>query len=47
MEVQDRVTATTTYLVVGEGVGQTKLSAAAKKGVQVISEAELRALFGP
>lgn len=37
----------TTYLVVGEKVGQAKLEAARKKGAQLIDEAALRALLKP
>lgn len=37
----DRVNNSTDYLVVGDKVGQTKIDAAKKKGVKVISEQEL------
>jgi DNA ligase (NAD+) len=36
----------TTYLVVGDKVGQTKLEAARKKGAQIIDEAALARLMG-
>jgi DNA ligase (NAD+) len=35
----------TTYLVVGDKVGQTKLEAARKKGAQIIDQAGLEALL--
>ncbi|MBB1438559.1 hypothetical protein H5202_07620 [Shewanella sp. SG41-4] len=38
--VQSGVTKTTTYLVIGENVGATKINAAKAKGVEIISEAE-------
>ncbi len=43
--VHDKVKKGTTYLVSGEKVGKSKLDAAAKAGTQVISEAQLSALF--
>ena len=43
--VHDKVKKGTTYLVAGEKVGQSKLTAAAKAGTKVISEAELAALI--
>lgn len=46
-EVHDTVKATTSYLVAGEKVGQTKLDAAKKRGSQVISEADLYAMLSP
>ncbi|MBI2391596.1 MAG: NAD-dependent DNA ligase LigA [Deltaproteobacteria bacterium] len=45
-EVHDAVKSGTTYLVAGEKVGQTKLDAARKKGVQVIDENGLMAMLG-
>lgn len=44
-KVGGSVTKKTTYLVAGEDTGKTKLDAAAKNGVRVISEAELETLL--
>lgn len=44
--VHDKIKKGTTYLVVGEKVGQSKLVAAKKQGTQVISETELLELIG-
>ncbi|CAN5611116.1 NAD-dependent DNA ligase LigA [soil metagenome] len=44
-KVAGSVSKKTTYLVAGADTGKTKLEAAEKNGVQVISEAELEALF--
>ncbi len=45
-KVAGSVSKKTTYLVAGADTGKTKLEAAEKHGVQVISEAELEALLG-
>lgn len=45
--VHESIKKGTTYLVCGEKVGQSKLSAAKKHGTQVISEADLMGLFRP
>ena len=45
-EVHDRVGKNTTYLVAGENVGKSKLTAAEKRGTKVIDEAELTAMIG-
>ncbi|HEX2882133.1 MAG TPA: NAD-dependent DNA ligase LigA, partial [Polyangiaceae bacterium] len=44
--VHDKVKAGTTYLVIGEKVGKTKIDAATKAGTTVITEQELNALLG-
>jgi DNA ligase (NAD+) len=44
-EVHDRVKKGTTYLVAGDKVGKSKLSAAEKHGAQVIDEAALMAML--
>jgi DNA ligase (NAD+) len=44
-ETHTSVKKDTTYLVVGDKVGQTKVDAARKKGVQVIDEAGLERLL--
>jgi DNA ligase (NAD+) len=44
-EVHDRVGKGTTYLVAGENVGKSKLSAAEKRGTKVIDEATLEAMI--
>jgi DNA ligase (NAD+) len=44
-EVHDKVKKGTSYLVIGEKVGKSKLDAAKKHGAQVIDEAALAALF--
>jgi DNA ligase (NAD+) len=43
-EVHERVGKGTTYLVAGDKVGQTKLTAAEKRGAKVINEAQLLAM---
>jgi DNA ligase (NAD+) len=45
--VHDSVKASTNFLVAGEKVGESKLQAARKKGVTVISENELNAMIEP
>jgi DNA ligase (NAD+) len=45
-KVAGSVTKKTTYLVAGADTGKTKLEAAEKNGVKVITEAELEALLG-
>lgn len=44
-EVHDTVKKGTTYLIVGEKVGATKLDAARKRGTRILSEAELQTLL--
>ncbi len=44
--VHDKMKKDTTYLVAGEKVGQSKLTAAKKHGTEVITEAQLLALIG-
>ena len=44
-EVHDRVKKGTTYLVAGDKVGKSKLTAAEKRGTKVIDEAQLDALI--
>jgi len=44
-KVAGSVSKKTTYLVAGADTGKTKLDAATKNGVQVISEEELEALL--
>jgi DNA ligase (NAD+) len=44
-QVHDRVRQDTKYLVAGEGVGETKLRAAEKRGAEVIDEAKLDAMI--
>lgn len=46
-EVHDRVKAGTTYLVAGEKVGKSKLTAATKHGTEVINEAKLTQMLEP
>ncbi|MDX2053324.1 MAG: NAD-dependent DNA ligase LigA [Polyangiaceae bacterium] len=43
--IQERVTQGTSYLVIGEKVGKTKLDAAKKHGAKLLTEAELDALL--
>ena len=45
-EVHDSVKAGTTYLVIGEKVGKTKLDAAKKRGTQILTEQELYEKLG-
>jgi DNA ligase (NAD+) len=45
-EIHERVGKGTTYLVAGDKVGQSKLTAAEKRGTKVITEAELEARIG-
>lgn len=44
-EVHDRVKKGTTYLVIGDKVGDTKLKAAKKQGTQILTEPELDAML--
>ena len=44
-EVHDRVGKGTTYLVAGDKVGKSKLTAAEKRGTKVIDEAGLEKLI--
>lgn len=44
--VQNGVSGTTDYLVIGENVGATKLNAAKAKGTKIITEAEYEQMIG-